>query len=151
LGKLLGMPGRYALVGLPCQIQGLRKAQAAIPPLRRRVVLALGLFCGTTCTPRGTAIGIRRAGVDPNDVAGIAYRGEGWPGAFRLTLRSGSVVEVPYPDYLDPWFAAHVPQRCLVCPDGTNELADVAIGDAWVERFQSESGRGSLSPSSQAS
>jgi len=135
LRRVLEEDGRYALVGLPCHIEGLRKAQTVYKLLRRRVVLAVGLFCGTTCTPRGTLVGIQRMGIDPRDVVSVAYRGDGWPGAFRLLLRSGEQVEAPYPDYFDPWFAAHVPGRCLVCPDGTNELADVAVGDAWLPRF----------------
>ena len=142
LGTLMKREGSYALVGLPCHIEGLRKAQLAVPRLRRRVVLAVGLFCGTTCTPRGTVVGIRRAGVDPREVVSIAYRGHGWPGSFRLTLRSGAVTEVPYPDYFDPWFSAHIPPRCLVCPDGTNELADLSVGDAWVDRFAPGTGDG---------
>jgi coenzyme F420 hydrogenase subunit beta len=142
LRELMKREGRFAVVGLPCHIEGLRKAQIAVPKLRRRVVLALGLFCGTTCTPRGTVVGIRRAGVEPKDVTEIAYRGDGWPGSFRLTLSSGVVKEIPYPDYFDPWFAAHIPPRCLVCPDGTNELADLAVGDAWVERYAPGRGNG---------
>jgi coenzyme F420 hydrogenase subunit beta len=142
LGELMRRKGRFAVVGLPCHIEGLRKAQLAIPQLRRRIVLAVGLFCGTTCTPRGTIVGIRRAGIDPEKVVSIAYRGEGWPGSFRLSLSSGVVRDLPYPDYFDPWFAAHIPPRCLVCPDGTNELADLAVGDAWVERHAPGNGNG---------
>jgi len=129
-------PGkRYAFVGVPCQVEGLRKAQAAVPALRRAFVLVLGLFCGTTYTPRGTFVGMRRSGLQPEEVVSVAYRGDGWPGAFRLTTRWGEVREVAYPDYLDPWFSSHIRARCLVCPDGTNELADIALGDAWLDRF----------------
>jgi coenzyme F420 hydrogenase subunit beta len=142
LGALMRREGRFAVVGLPCHIEGLRKAQMAVPRLRRRIVLAVGLFCGTTCTPRGTVVGIRRAGLDPREIVSIAYRGDGWPGSFRLTLSSGLVKEIPYPDYFDPWFAAHIPPRCLVCPDGTNELADLAVGDAWVDRYAPDQGSG---------
>jgi coenzyme F420 hydrogenase subunit beta len=136
LRTILERDGRYALVGLPCHIEGLRKAQKLHALMESRVVLAVGLFCGTTCTPRGTLVGIRRMGIDPGEVASVAYRGDGWPGGLRLALRSGEQVEAPYPDYFDPWLSAHVPGRCMVCPDATNELADIAFRDAWLERFR---------------
>ena len=29
----------------------------------------------------------------------------------------------------------HVPRRCLVCPDLTNELADLSVGDSWLKEY----------------
>jgi coenzyme F420 hydrogenase subunit beta len=136
LREVLRRGGRYAFVGVACQVEGLRKAQTVIPALDRAFVLVLGLFCGTTNTPRATVVGIRRAGLDPSDVSAVAYRGDGWPGAFRLKTRSGEMREIAYPDYCDRWFSAQMPSRCLLCPDGTNELADISLGDAWLERFE---------------
>ena len=37
--------GRYALVGLPCQIHGFRKAAELDARLKSRITLAIGLFC----------------------------------------------------------------------------------------------------------
>ena len=80
LGTILEEPGRYALVGLPCHIQGLRMAQRHSRRLRERVTLAIGVFCGLTNEPRATAVLARQAGLDPAEVSGVSYRGPGWPG-----------------------------------------------------------------------
>jgi coenzyme F420 hydrogenase subunit beta len=34
--------------------------------------------------------------------------------------------------------SAFTPPRCRVCPDGFAELADVSVGDAWLERFTAD-------------
>jgi coenzyme F420 hydrogenase subunit beta len=128
-------PGRYAVVGLPCHLQGLRRAQKRLPVLRKRVVFALGIFCGLTNVPRATLIAARRSGVDPHSLLSVGYRGPGWPGDLRLTSRSGATVEVPYPDYYDRFVGAWVPLRCRLCPDALAELADISVGDAWLDRF----------------
>lgn len=133
-------PARYAVVGLPCHIQGLRLAQLHNPAVRDRVVLAVGIFCGWTSEPQATWVAAHRAGVDPSAVVDVAYRGHGWPGGLRLELRSGELRRVPYPDYLDRYVSALTPPRCRLCPDATAELADVSLGDAWLERFSGSAG-----------
>lgn len=140
LRHVLEEPGRYALVGLPCHIQGLRLAQKRHPSLRKRVVLAVGIFCGLTAVPRATEIAARRAGVDPADLSAVSYRGPDWPGGLRLETRTGGITGVPYPDYFDRWVDVWVPPRCRLCPDALAELADVSVGDAWLERFEGSPG-----------
>lgn len=133
-------PGRYALVGLPCHMQGLRLAQQRSATLRERVVLALGIFCGWTSEPRATELTARRAGLDPADLATVSYRGPGWPGDMRLVTRSGAGRRRPYPDYFDRLMGACTPPRCRLCPDALAELADISVGDAWLDRFTDDPG-----------
>jgi coenzyme F420 hydrogenase subunit beta len=140
LKQVLHEPGRYALIGLPCHIQGLRKAQRCLPKLRERVVLAIGLFCGGTAQPRATEITARRLGLNPGELVSVSYRGPGWPGGLRLVTKSGAVRNLPYDDYMDRRFSAYTPPRCRTCPDGLAELADISIGDAWLERFMGSPG-----------
>jgi coenzyme F420 hydrogenase subunit beta len=142
LREVLARPGRYALVGLPCHIQGLRLAQRRDRRLAERVVLALGIFCGWSAEPRATALAARRLGLEPGDLADVRYRGPGWPGGLRLQTKVGLVRERPYPDYYDDDRAmrAFTPPRCRLCPDGLAELADISVGDAWLERFQGSVG-----------
>ena len=142
LREILEQPGRYAVVGLPCHIQGLRLALRRDPRLRERVVFALGIFCGWSAQPRATALVARRYGIAAGDLAQVRYRGPGWPGGLRLTTKGGDVYQRPYPDYWDDDHAvlALTPSRCRQCPDGMAELADISVGDAWVRRFVGSSG-----------
>ena len=106
LRAVLEEPGRYALVGLPCHIQGLRLAQRRSRRLRERVSLALGIFCGLTNEPRATAVLARQAGLDPAALADVSYRGPGWPGGMRLDDRHGTVRRSALPRLHRPPFMA---------------------------------------------
>jgi coenzyme F420 hydrogenase subunit beta len=136
LRTVLHEPGRYVLVGLPCHVQGLRLAQRRSRRLRERVVLTLGIFCGLTGEPRATEVAALHAGLDPEDLASVSYRGPGWPGGMRLVTRDGGVSWCDYPQYYDRQVAAHTPPRCRVCPDALAELADISVGDTWLDRFE---------------
>ncbi len=81
LRTLLDEPGRFAFVGLPCHIQGLRLAQRRCRRLAESVVFSLGIFCGWSAQPRATALAARRQGLDPARITQVRYRGPGWPAA----------------------------------------------------------------------
>ena len=70
LRQVLREPGRYAFVGLPCHVQGLRLAQRRLRRLRERVVFSLGIFCGWSSQPNATRLAARRMGVDPRQPDG---------------------------------------------------------------------------------
>jgi coenzyme F420 hydrogenase subunit beta len=140
LRVVLDEPGRYILVGLPCHIQGLRLAQRRSRRLRERVVLGLGIFCGLTNEPRATEVAARQAGLDARALKSVSYRGPGWPGGMRLETHDGRIRCRDYPDYFDRHLAAIVPPRCRVCPDALAELADISVGDAWLQRFEGSDG-----------
>ena len=139
LGRILDEPGRYALVGLPCHIQGLRLAQRHSRGLSERVTFAMGVFCGLTNEPRATAVLAHQAGLDPTMVREVSYRGPGWPGGARLVTDRVTRWR-DYPDYVDRRFMALTPPRCRLCPDALAELADVSVGDAWLDRFEESEG-----------
>src|SRR4030043_382689 len=44
LKAILSEKGRVAVVGLPCHINGIRKAESALPELKKKIVLHVGLF-----------------------------------------------------------------------------------------------------------
>lgn len=131
-------PGRYAIVGLPCHIQGLRLAQRKDRALRERIVFSLGIFCGWTNLPRSTEVVARRAGAHAEELAAVRYRGPEWPGGMRLETRAGMARECTYPGYYDGYAAAWAPSRCRFCPDALAEAADISVGDTWLSRFSAD-------------
>lgn len=136
LKEILEREGRYAVVGLPCQISGIRKAEAALPKLRGRIVLHLGLFCSHQVSFRGTRLLLDRLGVRSSEVARLSYRGRGWPGGITIELNDGRQRFVPnLPGSLwNTIFGGFffVPAACLACGDVTSEQADISFGDAWL-------------------
>jgi coenzyme F420 hydrogenase subunit beta len=130
--EILRKEGSYAVVGLPCQIHGIRKAETTQKKLKDRIVLHLGIFCNHTPSFWATRLLLTRLGVEPRQVAKIDYRGHGWPGAMAVQLKDGSTKMLPQQDswaFLGSDFFTS--KRCLMCCDHTCELADISFGDAW--------------------
>lgn len=127
---------RFAVVGLPCHIQGIRKAEMANRRLRERISLHLGLFCAHTGTFLQTDFILQKHCVDRERVIQLDYRGSGWPGRMTIDAKDGTQRCVPYRKYAI-WYAGwfFIPQRCTFCSDALAELADISFGDAWLREF----------------
>ncbi len=124
---------RFAVVGLPCHILGLRKAQMISTMLQEQVVMCVGIMCSHTVNFFGTEFLLKKIGIDKQDVMKLDYRGEGWPGSMKIHLKNDKELLIPLPNY---WsiFNRHffTPIRCLLCSDGICEFADISFGDAWL-------------------
>jgi coenzyme F420 hydrogenase subunit beta len=140
LQEIVKTPGKYAAVGLPCHIQGIRKAEAINEDLRKRIVLHLGLFCSKTISFKGTEFLLKQMGIRKDEVRELSYRGRGWPGTMTIRLRSDTTKEIPFNSYREGLFNLFffVAQRCLMCVDMTSELADASFGDAWLPEFSND-------------
>jgi coenzyme F420 hydrogenase subunit beta len=126
-------PGPFAVVGLPCHVHGLRRLQR-IASYREKFPLLIGLFCGFNLEPAATDHLISKAGFAKDQVAQLQYRGGPWPGGLVIDTRDGrrhTMVKDSY-SYVN---LMYVPHRCLTCPDLTNELADLSVGDTWLEEY----------------
>lgn len=132
LKEILNKPGKYALVGLPCHIHGIRKIESKYPLLKERIKFHFGLFCGKTMSFLGTEFILKKLKLYMKYVMEISYRGYGWPGKMIIRLRNSGKCVLPYPDYMKFVAFAFTPYRCLLCIDGTNELADISVGDPWL-------------------
>ena len=67
---------KIAVVGLPCHIHGIRKAEMLNKTLKKKIVLHLGIFCSHTDTFWQTYSLINQLGIKEKDVQKINYRGE---------------------------------------------------------------------------
>jgi len=133
LRSILEQDGRFAVVGLPCHIHGIRKAAASNKKLRERIVLHLGIFCSHTNSFGMTDFVLHKYGVNKEDIARLDYRGEGWPGSMTIHLKNGTKKLIPHDDSIAPHvFGFFTPARCTLCCDLVSELADISCGDAWL-------------------
>lgn len=131
LHEILRVEGRYAVVGLPCHIQGLRKAEENLPRLRERVRYRISLACSLNYSFRGTERVLRNLGVSFDQIAALQYRGRGWPGSMRIQLKNGTEQTIPLAEYYRT-LRPHSLRRCTLCSDMLGELSDVTCGDAWL-------------------
>jgi coenzyme F420 hydrogenase subunit beta len=121
---------KCALVGLPCHIEGLRKAQR-LRLIQSNIVFSIGIFCGYCPGIEATRYFLYQHNIDENDVSVINYRSGDWPGRLVVQLKNGKYL---YPDNSLAFSHLHlqfIPARCTLCINLTNELADISVGDAW--------------------
>ncbi|MFZ5801248.1 MAG: Coenzyme F420 hydrogenase/dehydrogenase, beta subunit C-terminal domain, partial [Candidatus Omnitrophota bacterium] len=121
---------RFAVVGLPCHIHGIRSLQKKYPDFAAAIKYCIGIFCGFNVSGAATEFLLKKLKVKKKEVASLEYRGGPWPGGFRVKTKDGRERFIPKHDYafVNAFF---VPDRCLLCPDLTNEFADISVGDVW--------------------
>lgn len=119
-------------IGKPCDAAAVDQLRKTRPQLDANLCLILTFFCaGPPCT-RGTLHLLESLGIDQSDVKEIRYRGNGWPGNFRVIY--GNEKHEQSLSYGESWSKLakhHRSLRCHLCPDGLGELADISCGDAW--------------------
>jgi coenzyme F420-reducing hydrogenase beta subunit len=81
---------KFAVVGLPCHIHGIRKAELINEKLKEKIVLHLGIFCSVNRDFLATEYLLQKFNIKKEDVAKLDYRGEGWMGG-ELEMLSKSV------------------------------------------------------------
>jgi coenzyme F420 hydrogenase subunit beta len=128
---------RFAVVGVACHIQGMRKAELLNKTLQQKIILYFGLMCSHT-----NKFGImghiaKTFGIKKEDITHFNFRGQGWPGYLAIDLNNGDKKLIP----LEKWVKFHelnffTPDRCLLCSDFVAGLADFSFKDAWLPEIK---------------
>lgn len=147
LNEIHSSEGKIAVSGVACFIKAIRLAQLKDPVLKEKIPFLSGIICGGVKSKYYTEYLAQRAGAEtgfeepeyriknPESSAGDYSFGctENKSGK-RKTIRMKTVG--------DMWgtglFKANA---CDFCDDTTTELADISLGDAWIEPYHRD-GRG---------
>lgn len=127
--------GRFVLVAIPCQLEGIYNyVLRCEPALRSRIHATIGLVCGWNYTHHSLRAICAYKGIDFEAITDIAYRGDGPVGRLRITTPAGTTsvhrrVDFSYQVAFDRSFNV---ARCHVCVNHCNYLADIVVGDAWL-------------------
>lgn len=123
--------GPCVFIGKPCDAAAVGMLRQVRPDLDRKLGLVLTFFCAGTPSTQGTLSLLDSLAVAPENVTALRYRGEGWPGHFKVLQGDGSSQKSL--SYTESWgkLSDYRPLRCHLCPDGTGRTADVSCGDDW--------------------
>ncbi len=128
--------GRFVLVAIPCQLEGIyRYIHAQRPELADRIAVTIGLLCGWQYSHHSIRAICEYKGIDPDAIVDISYRGGGPVGKLRIVTSDGKVtttsrrVDIGYQVAFDRHFNT---PRCHLCINHSNFLADIVVGDAWL-------------------
>lgn len=137
--------GRYALVGLPCMLKGIRLAAKALPRLGRRLAMTVGLTCGQARSRFFAEFLCAKCQGDPAAMERARFRVKD-PARHHLDHRfecSGVRDGKPFSERIYQtegmgWLWGHdcfKIEACNFCDDITAELADVSFADAVEEPY----------------
>lgn len=121
---------KYAFIGKPCDIAGVKNLIELFPEYQQRFVLFISIFCAgmpSYCASENTWKMSGRTDVPQT----LKYRGDGWPGNFKATWSDGQKFELNYNESWGKILGRQLGFRCKICPDGIGMLADIAVGDSW--------------------
>jgi coenzyme F420 hydrogenase subunit beta len=133
--------GKLAYVGLPGQVQSIRKLQVSNHPAVKNIEYIFGPFYGNTLHFSSIRSLLRSYGIkDYTKIKKLYFRYGEWPGNMRIELSDDRVIELKkfYANYLIP---SHILKNSLLCTDFTNEFTDISGGDAWAPQYE-ERGKG---------
>lgn len=139
LTKIRNEDGKFAVVGLPCHIQSIRKYIDTFKTVQNKIVAYFAIYCSSTRTLRSQDYILYRYGVKREDVKRFAYRDNGCLGEMVFEGDGGQVLKtVPYQNF---WLGMrgffNVP-RCSLCIDHFGELADVSFGDIYIGEYRND-------------
>ena len=118
-------------IGKPCDVTAVYNMRKLDPNIDQNLGLVINIFCAGTPTTKGTLDMLQSLQIQKDDIDMIRYRGEGWPGGFKVSSKNN--YKTSFIPYEKAWstLTSYVPFRCRLCPDGLGRFADISCGDAW--------------------
>ena len=145
ISEILNTDGKYAVVGLPCALKGLRLAMLRNTDLRERIVVLVGLVCGQQKSKFFAEYLCALAGGQPSKLTSASFRVKDrtrhhLDHRFEFTCGSGDNIMKGhiYQSEGMGWLWGHdcfKLNACNYCDDITAEVADVTFGDAVSEPY----------------
>ncbi len=135
--------GKFAITGVPCFIKALRLLSEHDIEIKKRLAFTLGIICGGMKSANQSKMIGWQLGVHPNNLIKIDFRRkypnrpadqkiyQVWSNADRKE-RFKDVNKIYGTDYGAGFFK---PKACDYCDDVVAELADISVGDAWLNQF----------------
>jgi|YelNatPaOPRAMG01_1025707.scaffolds.fasta_scaffold10851_3 coenzyme F420 hydrogenase subunit beta len=138
LKKLKAMEGKYAVVGLPCQIDAIKKLIDIGWLPRDRITYLFGLQCHGIFAPWYLDYVLKNLlKLSKDEVYEITARRYGWPGKIFVLSKHGVYVVHLFDETISVWnplsssnLNAQLP--CIICTNHSNVNADITFGDAWM-------------------
>jgi len=133
--------GKLAFVGIPPQVQAIRKLQEINDPSVKNIEYIFGPFYGNTLHFSSVISFLKSYKIkDYQSIKKLYFRYGEWPGNMRVETVDGKIAELKkfHANYLIPF---HILRNSLYCTDLANEYTDISGGDAWAPIYE-ERGKG---------
>lgn len=140
--KINAFQGKVAIIGVSCFIKAIRLAQNDDIKLKEKIPFLVGIICGGVKSKFFTEYLACKSGVNINQYQKPQYRIKDIKssaldytfGCYDTLNKSTKTIKMQLVG--DMWgtglFKANA---CDFCDDVANELADISLGDAWIEPY----------------
>lgn len=144
LQYVIDHPGRYAITGVPCFHKALRQIKACNLLIAERVLYQVGIVCGQMKSSFYLDYLSRKTGTDAMPVAACFRRKDEssraddylFEAVYRKNNGSDEKRSVRNREIGSSWaMGLFKPRACDFCDDVFAETADIAVMDAWLDRF----------------
>jgi coenzyme F420 hydrogenase subunit beta len=149
LQQVRSVPGRYAIVGVPCFVKAVRLLAHHDEVVRQRIVFTVGLVCGHLKSLRFAQMMAWQMGIAPADLRAFDFRTKlpGRPANRYGVTAAGTIAGQPtaairpvYDLFGTDWGMGFFKLKaCDYCDDVVAETADVTVGDAWLPEYNVDS------------
>ena len=120
----------FLFVGKPCDIMTMKKYISQNPIFTNKIALYISLVCAGMPSYNASSNLINSAN-NKSEPISLKYRGDGWPGNFKVSFKDGGSFSCSYNDSWGKVLGRDICFRCKICPDGIGQYADIVVGDAW--------------------
>ena len=131
LVEILKSNTSIAIIGKPCDIVGVRNFMKTNDEAKTKIKFLLSFMCAGVPSQVATTKIIEQFKIKEKDVVSLRYRGEGWPGYFKIEDKKKNIHKMTYNESWGTVLNKHLQFRCKICADGTGEFADITCADAW--------------------
>lgn len=133
ISEIKSFEGKVAYVGLPCEVQGIRKAMNFDNILASKIEVVISLFCGFNLNSEASDYLLKKAKIRTDEVVSFSYRKKHIDSSstgFEVNTNNGRSWFVDKHGYT-LLNLVYSPKRCIMCYDYSGESADISVGDAW--------------------
>lgn len=130
LNTIKNFNGKLAVVAKPCEIAALKR-YVNLYNLSEKIYCYITFLCGGVPSLNATLDILKENKIDKATVSNIQYRGDGWPGYFKVKYENNKEFKLSYLDSWSKKLSKKIQPACKICTDGIGEMADIVLGDAW--------------------
>lgn len=143
LTKLDELDGKVAVVGVACFVKAVRLAQYENPALKQKIPFVVGIICGGVKSRYFTEYLASKAGIkNSSSIQSPEYRIKDEKSTAHdysfgaLDTNSNNYKKIKMREVGDMWGTGLFKSNaCDFCDDVVTELADISLGDAWLEPY----------------
>jgi coenzyme F420 hydrogenase subunit beta len=135
---------RVVFIGKPCDIEALNAFETINKNLKSKILLKISIMCHHTPTRKGLISLLENKKINSKHIKSISFRGEGWPGNFKVEKSDGSIYSTTYFDAWNNYLSQDYNERCNYCDNPFPLEADIIVGDPWGDEYKKETNGQSL-------